>query len=105
MSRITFVLVDPFADWEAAHLAPGAKTDLGDEVRYVSPGGRPVQSMGGLRVSVDGAVEDFDPASADALVVIGSPVWDTPQTPDVSAVLRRADEAGLVIGGICGAVF
>lgn len=103
MARIAFVLVDPFADWEPALLASTAKAELGDEVRWLSPGGRPVQSMGGLSARPDGAVEDFDPSSADALVVIGSPVWGTPETPDVTPVLRRAAEAGLVMAGICGA--
>lgn len=105
MARIAFVLVDPYADWELGHLAPGAKSDFGDEVRFLTPGGRPVTSMGGLRVAADGAVEDFDPAGADALVAIGSPVWDTPETPDIGDALRKAESAGCVVGGICGAVF
>lgn len=101
MARIVFVVIDPFADWEPAHLAAGARTDLGDEVRWASPGGRPVRSMGGLSVTVDGAVETLEPAQMEALVLVGSPTWETAGAPDLSALLRRTAEAGRVIGGIC----
>jgi len=103
MARIAFVLIDPFADWEPALLAAGAKDDFGDTVRWLTPGGAPVRSMGGLTVQPDGAAEAFDPSEADALVLIGSPTWQTAQAPDVSAVVRRAWDAGLVVAGICGA--
>lgn len=103
MARIAFVLIDPFADWEPAILAATAKSDLGDEVRWLTPGGRGVSSMGGLRASADGAYEDFDPASADALLFIGSPSWEAADDPAFAAAARRAAEAGIVVGGICGA--
>lgn len=103
MARIVLVVVDPFADWEPAHLAAGARTDLGDEVRWASPGGRPLRSMGGLSVTVDAAVEELDPADLDALVLIGSPRWESAQPPDLSDLLRRAVQAGRVVGGICAA--
>ena len=53
MARIAFVLIDPFADWEPALLAANAKSELGDEVRWLTPGGREVRSMGGLTVKAD----------------------------------------------------
>jgi putative intracellular protease/amidase len=103
MARITILLIDRFADWEAAHLAAGAREFFGDEVRWMSPGGRPVVSMGGLAAQPAAAAEDWRPEGEDALVVVGSPLWDTPEAPDVSDVIRRADGAGLVVGAICGA--
>jgi putative intracellular protease/amidase len=103
MARIAFVLIDPFADWEPALLAANAKSELGDEVRWLTPGGREVRSMGGLTVKADGAYESFEPAHADALLFIGSPEWEATEDPGFAAAARRAAEAGLVVGGICGA--
>lgn len=53
--EIVFVLLDDFADWEAAFLAPalragtmpGRPASYG--VKYMTPDGRPVRSIGGLR--------------------------------------------------------
>ena len=103
MARLAIVLIDQWADWEPALLASGAKDDFGDEVRFLSPGGKPVRSMGGLLANVDGDVEDFEPGQADAIAVIGSPLWSTDKSPVVTPVLRMAADAGLAVGAICGA--
>jgi putative intracellular protease/amidase len=101
MAQIAFILVDPFADWEVAQVAPAAR-EFGDAVCYFTPGGRPVQSMGSLRVEADGALEQFDPLSADALLLIGSPTWAVPESPDVTTIVCCTLQAGLLVGGICG---
>src|SRR5438552_3540360 len=103
MARLAIVLIDQFADWEPAFLAAAARSDLGDEVRWLSPGGHAVRSMGGLSARVDGDVEDFEPAHAEALAFIGSPLWQTDESPVLTPVIRLADKAGLIVGGICGA--
>ena len=103
MARLAIVLIDQFADWEGAQLAASARSDLGDQVRWLSPGGHAVRSMGGLSARVDGAVEDFEPAHADALVFIGSPLWQTDDSPVLTPTVRMAADDGLIIGGICGA--
>jgi putative intracellular protease/amidase len=103
MARIAIVLLDQFADWEGAQLAAAAHSDLGDQVRWLSPSGHVVRSMGGLSARVDGAVEDFEPEHADALVFIGSPRWQTDDSPVLTPTARMAADAGLIIGGICGA--
>jgi putative intracellular protease/amidase len=103
MARLAIVLIDQFADWEPALLAANARTDFGDEVRWLSPGGHVVRSMGGLSTRVDGDVEDFEPPHADALVIIGSPRWEADDSPVITPVVRIAADAGLIIGGICGA--
>jgi putative intracellular protease/amidase len=101
MAQLAFILVDPFADWELAQVAPAAR-EFGDAVCFFTPGGQPIGSMGGLRVEADGALEQFDPLSADALLLIGSPNWMTPESPDVSHAVCCALQAGLLVGGICG---
>jgi putative intracellular protease/amidase len=103
VARIAILLIDDFADWEAAHLAAAAREHFGDEVRWMSPGGRPVRSMGGLTAVPDLALETWTPDGDSAFVVVGSPNWEKPGSPDVSGPIRRARDAGLVVGAICGA--
>ena len=83
--EIVFVLLDDFADWEAAFLAPalragtmpGRPASYG--VKYMTPDGRPVRSIGGLRAAAD--------CDASALPLGGE-------------ALAR----GIVVGAICNAV-
>ncbi|BBE74120.1 DJ-1/PfpI family protein [Oharaeibacter diazotrophicus] len=103
MARIDILLIDAFADWEAAPLAAAARSDLGDTVRVMTPDGGRVTSMGGLTAVPDLAATDWRAEDADALIVVGSPVWMTPEAPDVGDLLRRAVAADLVVGAICGA--
>jgi hypothetical protein len=56
---LLFVLLDDFADWEAAYLAPALRGGVlpGHEgsydTCYAAPGGRPVRSIGGMTVHPD----------------------------------------------------
>lgn len=101
--HIAFIVVEDFADWEHGLLSGAARAYFGATTAFHTPSGGAVTSSGGLRVQGQASIESLDPAGYDALVVIGSSVWDQPQAPDVSAQLRAALEAGKVLGAICGA--
>lgn len=103
MKRIAALLIDDFADWELPFFMAGARAFFGAEVATVSPGGRAVASMGGLRAQPDHDLARFDAAACDALVVAGSPRWATPDAPDIGGPLRQAHAAGRAVGFICGA--
>jgi putative intracellular protease/amidase len=97
------LLIDQFADWEA----PLALCELARRGgwRTVTIGverGR-VRSMGGLTVEIERAIADVDPASVDAIMVIGSPVWERGEIREISSFLRAVWQAGATIGAICGA--
>lgn len=99
--HIAFIVIDSFADWEHAHLSSAVRTYFDGSTSFHTPGGKPVTSMGGMTIDPGAAIEDLKPADYDALVVIGSEVWMSPEAPDVSAVLQAADKAGKVVGAIC----
>lgn len=101
--HIAFIVIEDFADWECGLLSAAARTYFGATTAFHTPGGGAVTSSGGLKVQGEAAIESLDPAAYDALVVIGSSLWDQPQAPDVSAQLRATIEAGKVLGAICGA--
>ncbi|MCO6177519.1 type 1 glutamine amidotransferase family protein [Ciceribacter sp. RN22] len=103
MTRIAIALAEDFADWECALLMATARAYLGVEVLTASPDGRPVTSMGGLKVTPDLSFADLDPARFDALVLPGGLSWEKGTAPDFSPLLRAFHEAGKVVGGICAA--
>jgi len=73
---VYFVLLDDFADWEAAFLAPALRTGVMPgregryEVKYATPGGRTVHSLGGLTVTPDCDTATL-PDDCAALVLVG----------------------------------
>jgi putative intracellular protease/amidase len=101
MTTIVTVLTEGYADWETALLNAVARSFYGIETRFATPGGKPVTSAGGLKVTPDLAVEDIDVAAIDALVVNGGVAWSQDDAPDISAVLLAARDAGKTVAGIC----
>jgi len=103
MTTIVTILTEGYADWETALLNAVARSYYGIETRFATPGGMPVTSAGGLKVTPDLAVEDIEVGTIDALVVNGGEAWSKDDAPDISQVLIAARDAGKVLGGICDA--
>ena len=103
MTTIVTILSEGYADWETALLNAGAREYYNVDTRFATPGGKPVTSAGGLKVTPDMAVEDIDPHAIDALVVSGGTIWSKPHAPDISATLIAARAAGKTVAGICDA--
>ena len=59
MTRLAFVLIEGFADWEPALLAALARESFGAEVVFAAPGGRAVISIGGLEARPTAALESL----------------------------------------------
>jgi putative intracellular protease/amidase len=101
MTTIVTILTEGFADWETTLLGAVAKGYYKADVHYASPGGKPVNSAGGMKVTPDLKLEAIDLGKLDALVVCGGTIWQTPDAPDLTALLKAAHEKGKVIGAIC----
>ena len=101
MTTIVTILTEDYADWETALLNAAARSYYKVDTRFATPGGTPVTSSGGLKVTPDMAVEDIDVDAIDALVVNGGAAWSQDGAPDISAVLNKARQAGKVVAGIC----
>lgn len=100
MTTVATILAEGFADWETALLNSVARY-IGQSTLFVTPGGTPVTSTGGFKVTPDLALEDLDLDAIDALVVSGGTIWQTEAAPDVSAPIKTAREKGKVVAGIC----
>ncbi|HWK63819.1 DJ-1/PfpI family protein [Pseudorhodoplanes sp.] len=98
---VGLVFIDRYADWEHGLLAASAVEWFGARVLALTPGGGVVASAAGLRVAGDRGLEPAANVDLDAVAVIGSDVWPTPDAPDVSKLLSSVSARGGIVGGIC----
>ncbi len=107
--EILFVLLDDFADWEAAFLAPALRAGVmpghtgSFEVKYAAPEGRTVRSIGGMGVSADRDLSAL-PENCAGLILIGGMSWQTPAAEPVAELVREALSRNILVGAICNAV-
>ena len=105
---LLFVLLDDFADWEAAYLAPALRGGVlpGHEgsydTCYAAPGGRPGRSIGGMTVHPDRDLSTLPDACA-GVILVGGMGWQRPEAEEVMTLVREAHARGLLVGAICNA--
>ena len=107
--EIVFVLLDEFADWEAAFLAPALCSGVmpgrpgSYAAKYMSPDGESVRSIGGLR-----ATPDYDasalPESCAGLILVGGMQWESAAARRIAPLAGEALKRGILVGAICNAV-
>jgi putative intracellular protease/amidase len=101
MKRIVTLLAEGFADWETAMLNAVAHGFYGAETQFATPGGKPVTSAGGMKVTPNLAMEDIDTSKLDALIICGGTIWQSDNPPNITALVKSARKNGKLIGGIC----
>ena len=104
VKKIMFVILEQYADWEAAYLS-SAIYMLGQdkfEVKTVSLTKDIVTSIGGFRT-----VPDYDihsvPEDYEAVILIGGMTWRNENAQQVKMLVEKCVENGKVLGGICDA--
>ncbi len=102
---VLFVVLQNYADWEAAYLASWINALGCDDfiVKTVAPTTAPVASLGGFTLLPD---YDFSSAPVDfeGLILVGGMSWRTEAAVNVAPLVRHALEQKKVVGGICDAV-
>ena len=92
MKTVLFVLLDQFADWESAFLAPALRGGImpgrpgSHAVRYATPGGVPVRSIGGMTLTPDCDTETL-PDDCAGLILVGGMSWATPEAERIVPLL------------------
>lgn len=104
MKKIMFVILEQYADWEAAYLS-SAIYMLGQgkfEVKTVSLTKDIVTSIGGFHT-----VPDYDIHSVtedyEALILIGGMTWRNENAQQVKMLVEKCVENGKILAGICDA--
>lgn len=106
--EILFVLLNDFADWEGAYIAPCLNTGVepGSESKYIvktlSVTKDPVTSCGGFKVLPDYDINHF-PADYAGLVLVGGMKWFTPEAELFVPLVKKAIENNKLVAGICNA--
>lgn len=101
---VYFFVFDGFADWEAALALCEIRRPGDFRVRTVALDRRPVQSMGGLTVLPDLALDEIDDERSVLMILPGGTAWERGEIQMVSAILRRLHDADVVIGALCSGV-
>lgn len=106
--EILFVLLNDFADWEGAYIAPNLNygVEPGSPSRYVvktvSVTKEPVVSIGGFRVLPDYDIHHL-PAEYAGVVLVGGMRWFAPEAELVVPLVKEAIENKKLVAGICNA--
>ncbi|MFG3000605.1 DJ-1/PfpI family protein [Streptomyces sp. NPDC048340] len=103
--QVHLAVYDTYADWETGHTTAHL-TQRGHQVRTVSASGpgRPVATMGGVRVQPDMALADLRPEDSELLILTGASLWDT--SDELAPFAAKAAQflaAGVPVAAICGA--
>ncbi len=103
--EVLFVLLDQFADWEAAPLSAALNELNPGRVKTIAPTKEPVFSIGGFRVLPDYDLTSYS-GEFDALILIGGNSWRKESAKEVLPLVQKAVESEAVLGAICdGTVF
>lgn len=102
MPKVAILLPPGFSDWEYALIGGTGHTFYGVDVCYFALEPGDVVSQGGLVARVPNSIHEVRAWCPDALVVIGSMIWESTQAPDVSALLGLLHAGGVTVAGICG---
>lgn len=112
MKNIVFVILDEFADWEAAFLS-SALNDKNITKNYTTNFAlidkNLKKSMGNLKVLPDLTLKEIDENDVDGLVLIGGRTWrsQTEETNSkiVELVKKFKNDPDKVVGAICDAAY
>ena len=101
---ILFVLLDQFADWEAAYLSSALKM-LGEDqfsMKTVSLTRDKVESIGGFHILPDYDIPSV-PKNYEALILVGGMTWRNEAALQVKHLVDECLKSGKILGGICDA--
>ena len=103
MKEVLFVILSPYADWEAATLAAELNGEEDYCVKTVSVSKEPVRSIGGFSVTPDYTIEEALNMEFTGLILIGGGGWRTEAAKHVTDIVALAIQRKVVLGAICAA--
>lgn len=107
--EIIFVLLNRFADWEAAHTAVCLNTGVipGRPVKYIaktlSLTKEPIISIGGFRLLPDYDIHTFPEDCAGLVLVGGDNNWFSPEAESLVPLVEKMIRENKLVAGICNA--
>ena len=102
-------LFDTLADWEIGYVTTGISNPMMqlDPERYrlrtFSTDGKPIRTLGGLRVTPELSLEEVQAVDAKMLILPGGMNWETGGNQEALALARHFHGRDITVAGICGA--
>jgi putative intracellular protease/amidase len=109
MKTVHLFVFDTLSDWEPGFAIAGINNPQFQReprryrVRTVSVGGKPVTTIGGVRIQPDAALESIDVNTSAMLILPGGALWDQGGNMEAVEQAKRHLDAGLRVAAICGA--
>ncbi len=104
MKTILFVILDKYADFEAAYLSSAIYLLGGNnyEVKTVSLKKKIIKSIGGFKTVPDFEI-DLAPNNFEALILIGGMSWRNESSKEVQKLVDKCLDEEKILGAICDA--
>lgn len=102
-NKIFVYLFNGYSDWEIAYLSPEIKKSSLFDLVYFSGNGKPVVSMGGLRVQPDMSLSEISIDDICMLILPGGTAWEKGENTEIDQLLKMLFVKGITIAAICGA--
>jgi putative intracellular protease/amidase len=103
MAQVAVFLLNGYADWELGFVLPGIADSPEGKVVTFSLDGKPVVSMGGLRVTPDTSIDKIKPADYDMLILPGAKAWQVGEIRPITELGKAFLAEDRPVAGICGA--
>lgn len=103
MINVAVFLLDGYADWELGFVLPGIFDSKKGIVVTFTLDGKPVISMGGLKVTPDMAIEKINPSEYSMLILPGAECWQQGEIKPITELGKAFLVADKPVAGICGA--
>jgi putative intracellular protease/amidase len=103
MIKAAVYLLDGYADWELGFVLPGITDSKDAGITTFTLDGRPVVSMGGLRVTPDTSIDKIAPGDYAILMLPGAKIWMQQEIAPITELGKAFLAADKLVAGICGA--
>jgi putative intracellular protease/amidase len=97
------LVFDGLADWEPALALCEINKSGKYDVVTVGFSGKPVTTMGGLKIIPDVTLDALTPDEAAIFIIPGGEMWEQGPHDDVIQILHRFHAKNTIIAAICGA--
>jgi len=97
------LLVDGYADWEAASALAELRRSFGFSVNTIGLTSGTIVSMGGLKVTPDSPLSHFVAESAAILILPGGDFWMKGEVAEVSVAVKAMVASNRPVAAICAA--
>ena len=109
MKTVHLFVFDTLSDWEPGFAIAGINNPQFQRqpgeyrIRTVSLDGKPVTTIGGLKIQPDGALDAVDARDSAMLILPGGARWDEGGNVEAVEKARSYLSAGVPVAAICGA--